>query len=151
MHKKFAIRSGLEYCLTLVIQDPRIYFFSVINAFCICAIARFAFCFSFALSCLASWIMWRKCMSAFTFETASTEFAIELATIIARHVIAIAFFRIFFKFFARPLAFAPPAFNHWHSNLWFPQRAFSIDIHGNTRFLISTQDVCTHLHDIHIL
>ena len=62
-------------------------------------------------SALASSIMWRICDSGFIFEAVSTESAIQLATIIARCVIAMAF-PTMFKVFARLLLFAPPSYNY---------------------------------------
>ena len=73
---KMSTRSLVECCLAVVIQDRRIDFAFVINAWCIAAIARFHCRLSFALTCLANWIMWRICSSGFIFEAVSTESAI---------------------------------------------------------------------------
>ena len=73
---KMSTRSLIEYCLTVVIQDPRIHWNFVINAWCIAATARFDCTPSFAHICLANWIMWRICSLGFTFEPVSTESAI---------------------------------------------------------------------------
>ena len=81
---------------------------SILNPqlWCIGAIARFDWWFSFAPFSFANWMMWRICrLGFFTFEAISTESAIQLATIIARCVIAICSPNLF-KIFARLLLFA---------------------------------------------
>ena len=84
--------SAHECCLTVLIQEARIDSTFVIHAWCIAAIDRFHSRLSFALMCLANWTIWSLwCLAWDNLEAASTEFAIQLSTTIARSVIAFCF------------------------------------------------------------
>ena len=128
--------SAFECCLTAVIQDPRVDPSSVINAWCIAAIDWFHCRLSFALTCFASCAIWRLWCHAFhNSEAASTEFASQLSTTIARYVVFFCSPHLF-KVFARLLPFAPLACNHRQATLSLFKRAFSIHILRHITLLI---------------